>query len=107
MAAVPPVLDERFRAAAATSGELDVAYDVLDDTPVRRLLVGVSDRGLGRGGFDPEPDAERAPAVAVGASARSGRRSASAWRGSPALASCAPFRRSIACAPSPTSTSPA
>ena len=34
MTAVPTVLDERFRAAAAASGELDVAYDVLDDTPV-------------------------------------------------------------------------
>ena len=58
MTAVPNVLDERFRAAAAASGELDVGYDVLDDTPVGRLLVGVSDRGLCRIGFDPEPDAE-------------------------------------------------
>ena len=48
MTGVPTVLDERFRAAAAASGELDVAYDVLDDTPVGRLLVGVSDRGLCR-----------------------------------------------------------
>ena len=58
MTAVPTVLDERFRAAAAASGELDVAYDVLDDTPVGRLLVGVSERGLCRVGFDPEPEAE-------------------------------------------------
>jgi methylated-DNA-[protein]-cysteine S-methyltransferase len=58
MTGVPTVLDERFRAAAATEGLLDVAYDVLDDTPVGRLLVGVSDRGLCRIGFDPEPEAE-------------------------------------------------
>jgi methylated-DNA-[protein]-cysteine S-methyltransferase len=58
MTGVPTVLDERFRAAAAASGELDVAYDVLDDTPVGRLLVGVSERGLCRVGFDPEPEAE-------------------------------------------------
>ena len=58
MTAVPTVLDDRFRAAAAASGELDVAYDVLDDTPVGPLLVGVSDRGLCRVGFDPEPEAE-------------------------------------------------
>ncbi len=55
---VPTVLDERFRAAAAASGELDVAYDVLDDTPVGSLLVGVSAHGLCRIGFDPEPEAE-------------------------------------------------
>ncbi len=58
MTAVPTVLDERFRAAAAASGELDVAYDVLGDTPVGRLLVGVSEHGLCRVGFDPEPEAE-------------------------------------------------
>jgi methylated-DNA-[protein]-cysteine S-methyltransferase len=58
MTGVPSILDERFRTAAAASGDLDVAYDVLDDTPVGRLLVGVSDGGLCRVGFDPEPDAE-------------------------------------------------
>lgn len=58
MTAVPTTLDERFRAAAAASGDLDVAYDVLDDTPVGPLLVGVSDRGLCRVSFDPEPEAE-------------------------------------------------
>ncbi len=58
MTGIPTVLDDRFRAAAAASGELDVAYDVLDDTPVGSLLVGVSDRGLCRIGFDPEPEAE-------------------------------------------------
>ena len=58
MTGVPTVLDERFRAAAAAEGVLDVAYDVLDDTPVGPLLVGVSDRGLCRVAFDPEPGAE-------------------------------------------------
>jgi methylated-DNA-[protein]-cysteine S-methyltransferase len=58
MTTVPTVLDERFRTAAALSGELDVAYDVLDDTPVGPLLVGVSERGLCRVHFDPDPEAE-------------------------------------------------
>ncbi|HET7567486.1 MAG TPA: methylated-DNA--[protein]-cysteine S-methyltransferase [Gaiellaceae bacterium] len=55
---VSPALDERFRSAAAAAGLLDAAYDVLDDTPVGRLLVGVTDRGLARIGFDPEPERE-------------------------------------------------
>lgn len=55
---VPATLDARFRAAAGASGVLDVAYDVLDDTPVGSLLVGVSDRGLCRVHFDPEPEVE-------------------------------------------------
>ena len=50
-----PVLDERFRAAAAAEGLLDVAYDVLE-TDIGTLLVGVSDRGLCRIHFDPEPE---------------------------------------------------
>lgn len=58
MIGIPTALDERFRAAAAASGSLDVAYDVLDDTPVGALLVGVSDRGLCRVRFDPEPHEE-------------------------------------------------
>jgi methylated-DNA-[protein]-cysteine S-methyltransferase len=58
MTQVPTALDECFRAAAAASGVLDVAYDVLDDTPVGPLLVGVSEHGLCRVGFDPEPEAE-------------------------------------------------
>jgi methylated-DNA-[protein]-cysteine S-methyltransferase len=58
MTQVPTALDKRFRAAAAASGVLDVAYDVLDDTPVGPLLVGVSEHGLCRVGFDPEPEAE-------------------------------------------------
>ena len=41
-----PALDERFRAAAAAEGLLDVAYDILPDTPIGALLVGVSNHGL-------------------------------------------------------------
>jgi methylated-DNA-[protein]-cysteine S-methyltransferase len=51
-------IDERFRAAAAAEGLLDVAYDVFDDTPVGPLLVGVTDRGVCRITFDPEPERE-------------------------------------------------
>ena len=53
-----PVLDERFRAAAAAEGLLDVAYDVLTDTAIGTLLVGVTDQGLCRIVFDPEPERE-------------------------------------------------
>ena len=58
MTRVPAVLDERFRAAAAASGQLDVAFDVLEETPVGPLLVGVSEHGLCRVTFDPEPEQE-------------------------------------------------
>jgi methylated-DNA-[protein]-cysteine S-methyltransferase len=51
-------LDERFRAAAAAEGLLDVAYDVLEDTPVGALIVGVTDRGVCRISFDPQPERE-------------------------------------------------
>ncbi len=51
-------LDERFRAAAAAEGLLDVAYDVLDDIAIGPLLVGVTDRGLCRISFDPDPAQE-------------------------------------------------
>ena len=53
-----PDLDERFRAAAAAEGLLDVAYDVFDDTAMGPLLVGVTDRGLCRITFDPNPERE-------------------------------------------------
>ena len=53
---ISPSLDERFRAAAAAAKLLDVAYDVLPDTPVGTLLVGVTDRGVCRISFDPEPE---------------------------------------------------
>ena len=55
---VSHALDERFRAAAADEGLLDVAYDVLDDTPVGTLLVGVTDHGVCRITFDPAPERE-------------------------------------------------
>jgi methylated-DNA-[protein]-cysteine S-methyltransferase len=58
MTGVPATLDARFRAAAAATGDLDVAYDVLDDTPVGKLLVGVSEHGLCRVHFDPDPERE-------------------------------------------------
>jgi methylated-DNA-[protein]-cysteine S-methyltransferase len=51
-----PELDERFRAAAAAAGLLDVAFDVVDDTPIGPLLVGVTDHGVCRISFDPEPE---------------------------------------------------
>jgi methylated-DNA-[protein]-cysteine S-methyltransferase len=50
-------LDDRFRAAAADEGLLDVAYDFAE-TPVGTLLVAASDRGLCRISFDPDPDRE-------------------------------------------------
>ncbi|HET8894947.1 MAG TPA: methylated-DNA--[protein]-cysteine S-methyltransferase [Gaiellaceae bacterium] len=52
---ISAALDERFRAAAAAEGLLDVAYDVLE-TDIGTLLVGVTDRGLCRIHFDPEPE---------------------------------------------------
>ncbi len=51
-------VDERFRAAAAAEGLLDVAYDIFDDTAMGPLLVGVTDRGVCRISFDPSPDRE-------------------------------------------------
>jgi methylated-DNA-[protein]-cysteine S-methyltransferase len=53
---IAPSLDERFRAAAAAAALLDVAYDVLPDTPVGPLLVGVTDRGVCRISFDADPE---------------------------------------------------
>jgi len=55
---ISPVLDERFRAAAAADGLLDVAYDILPDTAIGALLVGVSDHGVCRITFDPDPERE-------------------------------------------------
>ena len=57
MTTVPVDLDSRFRAAAASSGLLDVAYDLVD-SPIGPLLVAASERGVCRISFDPEPDAE-------------------------------------------------
>jgi methylated-DNA-[protein]-cysteine S-methyltransferase len=53
---ISPSLDERFRAAAAAEGLLDVAFDVFDDTPIGPLLVGVTDRGVCRVSFDADPE---------------------------------------------------
>jgi methylated-DNA-[protein]-cysteine S-methyltransferase len=54
---VPTELDRAFRERAATEGVLDVAYD-LTDSPVGKLLLAATDRGLCRISFDPEPEAE-------------------------------------------------
>lgn len=56
MTPVPSSLDQRFRETAAAAGLLDVAFDLLDDTPVGPLLVGVTDRGVCRITFDPDPE---------------------------------------------------
>jgi len=58
MTTVTPELDARFRDAAAAAGLLDAAYDVLPDTPLGDLLVGVTDHGLCRIHFDPDPERE-------------------------------------------------
>jgi len=52
---VSPQLDQRFRAAAAAEGLLDVAYD-LTDSPVGPLLVAVTERGVCRISYDAEPE---------------------------------------------------
>ena len=52
---VSPELDARFRAAAAAANLLDVAFDVVDDTPIGPLLVGVTDHGVCRISFDADP----------------------------------------------------
>ena len=54
---VSPELDARFRDAAAAEGLLDVAYDLID-TPVGRLFVAVTGRGLCEISYDAEPDLE-------------------------------------------------
>src|SRR5262249_821145 len=56
MNTVPARLDDRFRAAAAAGGLLDVAYDVVG-SPVGDLFVAVSNRGLCAISYD--ADAER------------------------------------------------
>ncbi len=58
MTPVSDSLDRRFREVAAAAGLLDVAFDVLDDTPVGPLLVGVTDHGVCRISFDPDPERE-------------------------------------------------
>jgi methylated-DNA-[protein]-cysteine S-methyltransferase len=55
---VSATLDERFRAAAAATGVLDAAFDILSDTPIGELLVGVTEHGVCRIHFDPDPERE-------------------------------------------------
>jgi methylated-DNA-[protein]-cysteine S-methyltransferase len=50
---VPTQLDRRFRDAADREGLVDVAYD-LTDSPVGRLLVAATDRGLCRIAYRPD-----------------------------------------------------
>ena len=57
MTSVPKTLDGRFRQAAAEAGLLDVSFDVAD-TQIGPLLLAVTERGLCRISFDPEPDRE-------------------------------------------------
>ena len=54
---VSPQLDERFRAAAAAEGLLDIAYDVVD-SPLGPLFVAVSEHGLCTISYDVDPDAK-------------------------------------------------
>jgi methylated-DNA-[protein]-cysteine S-methyltransferase len=55
MTTVSPELDARFRDAAAESGLLDAAYDLVD-TPIGTLFVATTERGLCRIEFDPEEE---------------------------------------------------
>ena len=54
---VPSELDRRFRDAAARAGLLDAAYDVID-SELGPLLAAVTDRGVVRISFDPDPESE-------------------------------------------------
>ena len=57
MTAVPKALDRRFREAATEAELVDVSFDVAD-TQIGSLLLAVTQRGLCRISFDPEPDRE-------------------------------------------------
>jgi len=52
---VPPELDRRFREPAAREGLVDLAYEVAD-SPVGKLLLATTERGVCRISFDPDPD---------------------------------------------------
>ena len=54
---VPTDLDQRFRDAADRAGMLDAAYDVID-SELGPLLAAVTDRGLARITYDPDPEQE-------------------------------------------------
>jgi len=57
MNAVSPDLDRRFRDAAAQEGLLDAVYDLVD-SPIGKLLVATTERGLCRIAYDAESDRE-------------------------------------------------
>jgi methylated-DNA-[protein]-cysteine S-methyltransferase len=57
MTSVPTALDSRFRQAAAEAGLVDVSFDVAE-TQIGPLLLAVTERGLCRISFDPEPERE-------------------------------------------------
>ena len=57
MNTVSPDLDRRFRDAAAQEDLLDAAYDLVD-TPIGKLLIATTHRGLCRIVYDAEPDRE-------------------------------------------------
>ena len=57
MTSVPKTLDRRFRQAATEAGLVDVSFDVAD-TPIGPLLLAVTERGLCRISYDPEPERE-------------------------------------------------
>src|SRR6478752_9210083 len=50
---ITPELDAKFRAAAIREGIVDVRYDIID-SPVGKLLVAATERGLARIHYDPE-----------------------------------------------------
>ena len=54
---VPADLDSRFRETAARAGLLDAAYDVIE-SELGPLLAAVTDRGLARITYDPDPEQE-------------------------------------------------
>jgi methylated-DNA-[protein]-cysteine S-methyltransferase len=57
MTSVPTALDSRFRQAAAEAGLVDVSFDVAE-TQIGPLLLAVTEQGLCRISFDPEPERE-------------------------------------------------
>lgn len=54
---VPTDLDRRFREVAARSGLLDASYDVIE-SELGPLLAAVTDHGLARITYDPDPERE-------------------------------------------------
>lgn len=54
---VPTELDRRFRDVAARSGMLDASYDVIE-SELGPLLAAVTDHGLARITYDPDPERE-------------------------------------------------